>query len=128
MSEEQLKQTATEVKAPEEEKKSEPNFWGISIGTLTTGLITLVSSVAGASPYGVIAVAVLAGVASLAGVLGYNYLIKQWNDKTDKEDMDKTGAAAGNTAVDLANQIGQINQSIDQMQSSNPPVPPSVNK
>jgi hypothetical protein len=121
-------QQVTTPPATEPSKTDGPSFWGISIGTLATGLFSVISSVAGASPYGVIAVAVISALASLAGVLGYNYLINEWNKKTDKNDMNNSGADAGKTAVDLSDQITQINKGLDGMQQANPPVPPSQQK
>ena len=114
--------------APAPATNSDGSFWGISIGTIITTITTLLTAVAGASPWGVAAMAVFGVVASLAGIWGYNTLINSWNRKTDLADQAAAGADAGNTSTDIANQGTQINNNLDNLQGANPPVAPVKKK
>lgn len=62
--------------------------------------ITFFAGLAGAGPWGIAAMAI-GGI----GVLGtVAFLIGKWNKSVDSGDLDRSGADAGNTAVDLKNQ------------------------
>lgn len=61
---------------------------------------TLLASLAGAGPWGVVAMAL--GGAGLIG--GIAFLIAKWNKNVDAGDLARAGKDAGDTSVDLKNQ------------------------
>jgi hypothetical protein len=69
----------------------------ISILTMIGSLFATLSS---AGPWGI--AAMVLGFIGSGGVVAY--LIGKWNKSVDAGDIDRSGADAGNTAVDLKNQ------------------------
>jgi hypothetical protein len=63
-------------------------------------LISALASMAGAGPWGV--AAMVLGLGAVVG--GVAFLIGKWNKKVDAGDLERAGADAGETAVDLKNQ------------------------
>lgn len=63
-------------------------------------LITAFGSMAGAGPWGIAAM-LLGGVGVLGGIA---FMIGKWNKNVDSGDLDRGGADAGKSAVELKNQ------------------------
>lgn len=67
---------------------------------IITMLTAFVGTLSGAGPWGIGAM-VLGGLGVLTGV---GFLISGWNKNVDAGDLERSGADAGKTAVDLKNQ------------------------
>lgn len=80
--------------------------------TIGTSLIAALGGLATAGPWGI----VIGGIAGLAGILGINLGIRKYNDYIDRRDLRRAGADSGNTAVDLRNQIDDVNDNLDKLQ------------
>lgn len=79
--------------------------------SVATMLISFLGTLSSAGPWGIGAMVLGAG-----GVLGaIAYLIGGWNKNVDASDIDRAGADAGNTAVDLKNQA-DANRTYEQNQ------------
>lgn len=67
---------------------------------ILTMLTAFVGTLSSAGPWGIGAMVV--GGLGVVGAIGY--LISGWNKNVDAGDLERAGADAGNTAVDLKNQ------------------------
>lgn len=88
----------------------------MDLSQILTLFVTTVGSLAGAGPYGLIAL----GGSGLAGVMGLYWLVKKFNAKTDSADMERAGKDAGNTATELRNQTEKVNDKLDSVGNNNP--------
>lgn len=110
----------TEEAKQEEKPASEPaKSWlsSIGVGGILSAVLGVVGAAAGAGWPGVVALAAL----GLAMPLGLGVLVKAFNAWSDRRDLDRAGADAGNTAVDLANQGREVTKGLDQAQKVDPP-------
>lgn len=74
--------------------------------SIATMLISFLGTLSGAGPWGIGAMILGAG-----GVIGaIAYLIAGWNKNVDSGDIQRSGADAGNTAVELKNQADENRQ------------------
>lgn len=115
----------TEVK--DDKKKTEPAqaresegsglMSQIGSGALLSGLMGLLGTAAGAGWPGVIALALV----GLSVPFAWSQLVRVFNAWADKRDLERAGADAGNTAVDLANQGRGVSQGLDRGQLADPP-------
>jgi hypothetical protein len=84
---------------------------------------SFIGTLSSAGPWGIAAM-VLGSGGIIAGVA---YLISKWNKSVDAGDLERSGADAGNTAVDLKNQADANrdyeNQSRDEILKQGPPKP-----
>jgi predicted lipid-binding transport protein (Tim44 family) len=89
----------------------------IGVGGILSGLLGLLGAAAGAGWPGVIALAGLGLSVPIIGVV----LVKYFNAWSDKRDLERAGADAGKTAVDLANQGHAVSAGLDSAQKADPP-------
>jgi hypothetical protein len=95
----------------------ESSFLGIPAGTLITSAVSLISGVLGAGPWGIVGMALLA----IGSIFGINKLVGYINGKIDARDNERAGADAGQTSVDLTNQVSNNAQAIKNEETMNPP-------
>lgn len=89
----------------------------IGAGAILSGLLGLLGAAAGASWAGVAAL----GVMGLGLPLAWTLLVKKFNGWGDTRDLERAGADAGKTAVDLRNQGRQVTNGLDEAQRADPP-------
>ncbi|MDR3608535.1 MAG: hypothetical protein P4M08_14320 [Oligoflexia bacterium] len=99
-----------------------------ALGSAGSIFASLLTAVAGASPYGLGAVGGIVLLTIVGGWIGWNKIVSYLNSSTDSRDQQNAGADAGNTSVDMANQAGAVRQGLDGLQAANPPTDPNAPK
>ena len=74
-------------------------------------LTGLISTLAGAGPWGLAAIAL--GMVIIGGVSAW--AISSWNRRVDAGDMERAGADAGRTAADLKRQVDNVDKNLDNL-------------
>jgi hypothetical protein len=89
----------------------------IGVGGLASAALGVLGAAAGAGWPGVVA---LAGVGLMLPI-GWTLLVKMFNEWSDTRDLERAGADAGKTSVDLANQGREVTGNLDAAQKADPP-------
>ncbi len=110
----------TEPTAPAPAEASPQVGGGFTMSTIVGLVSSLAGGALGAGWPGVVALAAL----GFGAFFGINMLIKAVNRRTATGDLERAGAAAGETAVGLANQASGNRTDMKDLEKEHPPAKP----